>query len=222
MPGVLIRRENRDPDPDRRRPWKTERHGGHYSGTQIGVMWAAEHPGLLAPPEAGAQNGTDSLASGRKQPQRHFDFGLLAVRATRTNFSCVKLPGLWCLVTEALEDPHVGKRLQHIKQHVRSLPIGRILAHGSLQTYFLITPEDPMTPKTFPRPRSPGGRNGLPRGTWCLTLWCGTCVLQCPAWTWCRRVSSQLLKPGLHSISVASQLAGEETSVLYIWHHEPL
>lgn len=44
----------------------------------------------------------------------------------------------------------MGKRSQHIKQHVRSLPTGRILAHGSLQMYFLVTPEDPMTPKTFP------------------------------------------------------------------------
>ena len=25
MPGVLIRRENWDPDPDRRKPWKTQR-----------------------------------------------------------------------------------------------------------------------------------------------------------------------------------------------------
>lgn len=94
------------------------------------------------------------------------DFGLLAIRATRINSSCVKVPSLWCLVTEALEEPHVGKRSQYIKQHMRSLPTGRILAHGSLQMYFLITPEDPMTPKTFPHPGSPGGRNGLQRGTW--------------------------------------------------------
>lgn len=42
-----------------------------------------------------------------------------------------------------------------------------------------------------------------------LTLWCGTCGPRFPAWPWCSRVSSPLLKPGPHSVSVASLLAGE-------------
>lgn len=45
-----------------------ETHGGLYNDTETAVMWAAEHPGLLAPPEAREQNGTGTPVSGRNQP----------------------------------------------------------------------------------------------------------------------------------------------------------